>query len=146
LLDLGASENVYEKSRSKSREYIRDQLILGGVPQQKISWHKFEWKERKSNGLNITTTTWSGINIVVWSNTTAIENSKVRIFGAHYDTSIWSANNTKGAYNNLVGASILIKLVNNIFEYQKKENNTATEVPFLFIFFDHLIPGVNIRL
>lgn len=56
---------------------------------EQIIWNKFQWHEKKAVQREVVTTTWSGINILIWTNITAHPTQKVRMFGAHYDTLYW---------------------------------------------------------
>jgi hypothetical protein len=80
LLEIGNSDIIYESSRAKAREYIRDYLHeKGGIPLEQIVFHTFEWREKKADGRNVTTTTWTGINILVWSNSTVLPLQKQKV-------------------------------------------------------------------
>ncbi|KYQ89463.1 hypothetical protein DLAC_10134 [Tieghemostelium lacteum] len=138
LIDIGNSKFIYEESRSLAREYIKDYLIANGVPNEQIIYNRFEWTERKSVGRNITTTTWTGINIMVWINTTSQTSDRIRVIGAHYDTVHWGENRTSGAHDNLSGTGLLIETCISMYRYQR---HLDQQVPYLFVFFDQEEPG-----
>ncbi|EFA80460.1 hypothetical protein PPL_07295 [Heterostelium album PN500] len=153
LIEIGNSRFVYEESRSLAREYIKDELVELGVPPEQIIWNRFEWTERHAVGKNITTTTWTGINIIVWSNSTPIISHPIRAIGAHYDTVHWGLNRTAGAHDNLAGTSLLIELIGQFFKLkqqqqqqqqqqeQELDQDQQLEVPYMFVFFDQEEPG-----
>ncbi|GAM18422.1 hypothetical protein SAMD00019534_015970 [Acytostelium subglobosum LB1] len=112
-----------------------------GLPADNIIWNRFEWTERKASGKNITTTSWTGINIIVWTNTTELHPSRpVRIIGAHYDTVHWGINGTSGAHDNLAGTGLLIEAIGVLFKLQQKLS-FEEQTPFMFVFFDQEEPG-----
>jgi len=149
LIEIGNSKLVYEESRALARDYIKEYLITHGVPSENIIFNRFEWSERKAEGKNITTTTWTGINIMVWSNSTAVTSKKIRVIGAHYDTVHWGLNRTSGAHDNLSGTGLVIETAIQFYKYNQflaKQQPTATggsyeETPYLFVLFDQEEPG-----
>ncbi|KAN0022861.1 hypothetical protein ACTFIU_005602 [Dictyostelium citrinum] len=171
LIEIGNSKIVYEESRSIAREYIRDYLIEeGGFPKDNIIWNHFEWNERKAEGKNITTTTWTGINIIIWINTTSSSSSSnisndnknninnnnnknnnnnnskpIRIISSHYDTKYWgSPDRTSGAHDCLSGTGLVIEEAIALFKHQEvvsKMKGIPNDTPYMFILFDQENPG-----
>ncbi|GAM19972.1 hypothetical protein SAMD00019534_031470 [Acytostelium subglobosum LB1] len=141
LIEIGNSRFVYEESRSLAREYIKTRLMEFGLPEDNIIWNRFEWVERYAVGKNITTTTWTGINIVVWTNTTALPAARpIRVIGAHYDTLHWGINRTSGAHDNLAATGLLIETIGIFFQTQQALP-LEEQAPYMFLFFDQEEPG-----
>lgn len=86
---MGGSNDSYETSRMGVRDYIKEYLLANEFKEEQIIWNKFQWDEKKAVQREVVTTTWMGVNILIWTNTTAHPTQKVRIFGAHYDTMYW---------------------------------------------------------
>eukprot|EP01133_Synstelium_polycarpum_P005612 gene5612-6470_t len=144
LIDIGNSRFVYEESRSLARDYIKDRLVEGGVHAENVLYHRFEWTESRAEGKNITKDTWTGINIISWSNVTALPGVRVRVIGAHYDTVHWGANRTAGAHDNLAGTGLLIEMATAFAKYAaeaRRRPGAEPETPYMFVFFDHEEPG-----
>jgi hypothetical protein len=131
---IGNSDFHYENTRARTREYIRDYLFSKGFSEEQVVWHRFEWREQKAEGRNITTTTWTGINFLIWPNRTECPGQKLRILGAHYDTKIWGLNKTNGAHDNLAGTAILMEMAVSLMQHQQRRvEKGQPELPYLLV-------------
>ncbi|EGG22221.1 hypothetical protein DFA_04339 [Cavenderia fasciculata] len=128
LIEIGNSKVVYEESKSLAREYIRDYIIgHSGVDGKSIEWNRFEWSEKEARGRNITTTTWSGINIIVWLNSSypapldkAIDD-RIRVISCSYDTADWGApNKTRGSHHSLASVATMLETIVTVDRYLKR--------------------------
>ncbi|KYR01038.1 hypothetical protein DLAC_02125 [Tieghemostelium lacteum] len=140
LIDIGNSNEVFEDSRITAREYIRDYLFNNSIPKENVIYNRFEWSDRKADGKLITTTTWTGINIIAWTNSTPVDDQRIRVIGAHYDTLHWGINKTSGAHGNLAAVGMMMETIIEIYKYQQ-QSSESNQTPYMFVFFDQTEPG-----
>jgi len=108
LLELSEMKLNYDSSRVKSIDYIVNVLTSSsgkGMPfsGDQVQYHKFDWTdttvEKRSSIEESVVTTWSGVNILVWTNTSQLqEGSKFSVVGARYDSQGWWSENHGSTY------------------------------------------------
>jgi len=88
LVSISEKRMSYEDTRITARNSIVDFLTLGdsGFSGEQILYQKFEWTDT----MKLQTTTWSGINILIWTNTTPVKKgNKFSVVAGRYDSHYW---------------------------------------------------------
>lgn len=92
ILQLSDLNTPYENSRARTRDYIVQALTTGTetFSGNQVFLHRFDWTDTTDSGGETVKTTWSGINVLAWTNTTVLEPGKqFSVVAARYDSQLW---------------------------------------------------------